>query len=221
MKKITFILFVSGLVIYVFLGTSIGCICPGLDGWHYKGDVYTSGCDKVLGDNNSDSSYLYKFDPSPRGQYRISFEFMNGLSRVPYINDLENFAFLDTFYATLYFVNSCSRFDLENCSCEYDLPLFDLDFTGPFNNHGRITPSIRGDGWSHFDMIFTNYFHKIIPTFELYDMNHVNGDSKVIIADLSISQVPIPGTILLFSSGLCGLFCLRKRKKKSRVIHNR
>jgi hypothetical protein len=144
--------------------------------------------------------------------YRISFDFKNELSPVPYDVDSGQFAFLDSFYATLYFVNSCSKFNLETCSFDYVLPLFDLDYNGPFNNHGNISQSIRGGDWLHFDMVFANHFHKVIPTFELFDLNYINDDSEVLIADVSISQVPIPGTILLLGAGLLGLIGTRFRQ---------
>ncbi len=214
MRKISLMIFIPALLGYLLLGTSIACVCPGLNGWHYRGNVYTSGCDKVLGDDNADWSYLYKFDPEPRGQYRISFDFKNELSPTPYRPDSGDFAFLDTFYASLYFVNSCSRFDLENCSCDYSLPLFDLDSRGPFNSHGNISQSSRGEDWLHFDMVFTSYFYKIVPTFELFDMNTINGDSKVFISDLSISPVPIPASFFLLAGGLMGLLLLRSKRAK-------
>ncbi len=215
MKKVIWVVLWISLLSCFYVGISEGCICSPLDGWHYGGDVTAAGCDKVLGDNGADWSYLYKFFPKNRGKYRISFDFKNELSDVPYVVGSDDLAFLDTFYATIYFVNSCSRFDLEKCSCGYAIPLFDLDANGPFNIHGSIGHSSRGEDWLHFDMVFVNYFHKVIPTFELFDLNSLDNDSKVLIADLSVSQVPIPGTILLLGTGLFGMLALRPKKSRS------
>ncbi len=216
MKKVA-ISFLGACIIGIFfVGISTGWTCSCLYGWHYGGDVYTVGCDKVLGDDNAGWSYLYKFVPENPGKYKISFDFKNELSDSPYNTDSEEYAFLDTFYATLYFVNSCSRFDLENCSCDYSIDLFDLDYNGPFNVYGNITPSSKGDDWLHFDMVFSNYLYKIIPTFELFNLNQENNDSKVLIANVVISQVPLPGTIFLLGSGLLGLFARKFRENKHR-----
>ena len=209
MKKVLLALFSLGLLIHFSPANSQGCTCSALDGWHYGGDVSASGCDKALGDHGADRSYVYNFFPTGMGNFKISFDFRNNLSEVPYVPGSDDFAFFDTFYATLYFVNSCSRFNLDNCSCQLAIPLFDLDHNGPFNVHGNIGPSQRGAGWLRFDMVFTNYFYLAVPTFELFNLNAIDHDSEVLIGDVSISQVPIPGTIFLLGAGLLGLFSAR------------
>jgi len=215
MKRILLVLLLVGLVGFVFSVNSYGCVCSDLSGWHYGGDVSTVGCAKVLGDDGASWSYLYRFMPEGKGTYRLSFDFKNEISSVAHRGP--DFDFFDTFYATVYFTNSCSRFDLENCSCGYALSLFDLNYEGPDLYHGTVSQSARGDDWLHFDVVFVNYFHKIIPTFELFDMNNIEGDSRVLIADLSISQVPIPGTIFLLGAGLAGLFGIRTRNKPNQI----
>ncbi len=209
MKKILPVCFLVVLLISLFPMQSEGCFCSPFDGWHRDGDVYASGCDKALGDHGADRSYLYNFYPTGRGQFRLSFDFRNNLSDLPYVPGSDDFAFLDTFYATIFFVNSCSRFDLDNCSCQLAIPLFDLDHNGPFNVHGNIGPSQRGADWLHFDMVFTNYFYLAVPTFELFNLNAIDGDSEVMIGDVSISPVPIPGTIFLFGTGVLSLLSVR------------
>ena len=188
-----------------------------LTGWHYKGDVKAVDDGKRLGDSGASWSYLYQFVFQERGSYKISFDFKNELSPEPYTVDSGDFSFVDSFYASLYFVNSCSRFKLETCAFDYVLPLFDMDHGGPFNNHGVISESEQDEGWRHFEMTFENHFHKIVPTFELFDLNYIDDDSDVTIANVSISQVPVPGTLILMGSGLVCLAGFGRRKKQRPV----
>ena len=204
----------AGLILAILLpGVCIGCPLPEIDnGWYTGGDAIVDEAGVSLGDNNAESSYAYRYENKNRGLYKISFDFKNALSQIPYRPQGSDFAFFDTFYASLYFVDSCCRFDLENCRFCYAIPLFDLDFNGPSDIFGEIGESSLGQGWQHFETVFRNDFQKIIPTFELFEHNFINDDSEVLIANLSISEVPIPSTIFLLIGGLVPLL-IRKAKK--------
>jgi len=213
-----FVVVVAGIILILAgVHVSQACHAPSpLDGWHYGGDVSALDTSIRLGDHDASWSYAYKFVYQERGPYRFSFDFKNELSDEPYIPENHNFSFLDSFFASLYFINECSRFNLKTCSFDYVLPLFDMDYTGPFKVYqGQITPSSLGDDWLHYETIFTNHFHKVVPTLELFDENYIDNDSFVLIANVNISQVPIPSTFFLLGTGLLA-FTARKFKSRSR-----
>ena len=164
----------------------------------------------TFGDDDAVWSYLYSFNPLSPGMYNIEFDFKNDLSDVPAPPPAPPFAFIDTFYATLLFRNDQTLPDCNDC---YDyMPMFDLDAGGVFNNFGTISPSLEGDDWLHFSMAFENTCAYVIPGFELIDWNFIDDDSQVQLANVCISQIPIPSAVLLLGSGVVGIVSLIRRR---------
>ncbi|MBN1627718.1 MAG: PEP-CTERM sorting domain-containing protein [Deltaproteobacteria bacterium] len=213
----------TALLVFLLFNTSYadiinGDFSSGLDGWTGYGDVSavtdtdTSNSYAVIGDNNYIWSYLYKpTNLEPTNYYTIEFDFANELSNVPYDDDP---AFLDTFYASLYFINDISQFDLF-FSFKDSLPLAEMDAYGVFNDFGgNIGPSSKGEGWQHYSISFYNEYDYVIPTFELIDWNWKNDDSHVFIDNVSINPVPEPATLFLLGPGLAGLGVFSRKRKK-------
>ena len=218
--------FAAMLVLFSVLGMSgsveaapilNGGFSPGLAGWTAAGDVsVTSTGEAALGDNDETYSSLYQGVALDPGLYTIEFDFRNLLSI-----DVPQGTFPDTFFASLYFANDLTQFDLKNSVFDDATALFDLDANGFFNSSGVIGASTIGDGWLHFSMNFQNDYGYAIPTFELFDMNFVNNDSTVLLDNVSITSsapapVPEPATLLLLGSGCMTLLAgnLRSRWKK-------
>jgi len=167
----------------------------------------------TFGDNGEVWSYLYSFNPLSPGMYNIDFDFKNDLSVVPHPD--YGLAFVDTFYATLLFRDDKT---LPNCDdCYESMPMFDLDAGGIFNNFGTISPSTEGDDWLHFRMAFENMYAYVIPGFDLLDWNCIDDDSQVQMANVCISQIPIPSALLLLGSGLIGIIGLLRQRAKTRI----
>ena len=191
-----------------------GTFGTGLSDWTYSGDV-TATTVATLADNNEIYSLLFQPVALAPGQYRIEFDFQNLLSA-----DLTDpNAFPDTFYASLFFINDLSAFDLAGGIFDGDTSLLDADASGVLNIAGVLSPSVVGPGWSHFSFDFTNNFSYVIPVFEMLDFNFVSGDSAVNLDNVSINQptavVPEPATLTLMGIGLAGCFVTRKRNAKN------
>jgi hypothetical protein len=176
-----------------------GDFANGLNGWSTVGDVTTNNQEAVLGDNSATDSLLYQAVALVPGQYSLQFDFLNGLSSV-----LPNLGFLDTFFASLYFINDVSQLDILGGGFDAFTPLFDLDDSGIFNLTGSVGTSSKGGNWQHYSLTFQNSFNYVVPAFELLEQNFVNADSTVRIDNVNIelSAVPEPGTLLLVGSGL-------------------
>ena len=160
-------------------------------------------------------NYLYSFNLLSPGMYNIDFDFKNDLSDVPEPPPPPPFAFPDTFFATLLFRDDKTLPDYNDC---YEsMPMFDLDAGGVFNNFGTISPSSEGDDWLHFSMAFENMYAYVFPGFDLFDWNHIDDDSQVQVANVCISQIPIPPALLLLGSGLIGIIGLLRRRAKTRI----
>lgn len=189
-----------------------GTFDTGLSGWTTDGDV-TAGPEAALGDNATIYSLLYQGVALTPGQYRLEFDLRNLLSADV---SADPFAFPDTFFASLFFIDDLGTFDPGAAVFDDVTPLLDLDYTGAYNVTGALGASVLGPDWSHYTLDFTNTHAYAIPTFELLDFNFVSGDGSVLLDNVSITQptgvVPEPATLTLFAMGLAGSVVARRRK---------
>jgi hypothetical protein len=211
MKKIVtclMVMLVFGINSFSHATITNGDFSDGLTGWATQGDVQVVADEAVLGDNNEWYSLLYQDIALDTGAYTIEFDVSNLLSNV-----VPDFTFPDTFYASLYFIDDISAFDLDNGIYDDSLALFDLDYSGEYIYYdGTVSASSKGSDWFCFSMTFQNDYNYVIPAFELFDMNWINNDSLVLLDNVNINPVPEPATILLVGSGLLGLFGIRKKQ---------
>lgn len=219
MRYFLFIAAILGILIFPYVQASHatllnGDFSSGLNGWRTEGDVQVVNEEAILGDNNEFYSALYQGVALVPFIYTIEFDFKNALSDVPDMPG-DPFAFLDTFFASLYFIDDLDQFNLAASAYDDTLALFDLDASGVFNNNGTIGASAKGADWFHFSMTFDNTYNYVIPTFELFDFNFIDNDSQVFLDNVSMNPVPEPATIVLLGSGLLGLGGVALRRRVS------
>lgn len=180
----------------------------GLTGWTSQSDVTINNQEAVLKDDGATDSLLYQPVALAPGQYRVEFDFLNDLSPGP-----PTFGFLDSFFASLYFINDLSQLDILGGTFDAVQPLFDLDANGVSGLTGSVGASSKGGSWQHYALIFLNTSNYVIPSFELLEQNFINADSTVRIDNVSIevSVVPEPNTFLLLGSGVAAFFLFRRR----------
>jgi hypothetical protein len=194
----------------------------GLVDWETIGLVTIDGNNSALLAEGFDEgqpiydSILFQGVGLNQGTYRLSFDYKNQLSES--LQEQNENAFLDSFFAYLCFSNGLNNFN----PTEPGNPvifLFGMDFAELFGQHGEYIKSSSIE-WSHFSTIFTMEFEDVlysyaIPTFELIDFNFIASDSSVLIDNVSITKVsaiPEPGTLVSLVIGLIGLGIAGKRK---------
>ena len=197
----------------VIAGVVNGDFSSNLDNWDSL-NVTVSSSEAVLSDNSGLDSRLYQGVGLSAGQYVLEFDFLGQLSA-----DVPTGSVLDAFFASLYFINDINSFDLDNLVFDDALSLFDLDAGGPVLYVGTIGNSSLGNGWSHYSTVFSNTFNYAIPTFELFNLNSIDDDSRVLIDNVVITAVPVgtvpepeTWTLLIAALWVCGNRARRKKQ---------
>lgn len=185
----------------------------GLSGWTVTGDV-TATAEATLSDATDGYAALYQPLALAPGQYRIEFDVLGLLS-----SDLsaDPNAFPDTLFASLYFINDLSSFDLAGAVFDDSAALLDLDASGPLYVAGTLSQSALGPDWMHLSFDFQNQYSYVVPVFELVDFNYLSGDSAASVDNVSITAtgvVPEPSSLVVLALGVGGLF-VRRRPPRS------
>jgi hypothetical protein len=227
------VVFFTGLLVLLFMvgnagaaGVINGDFANDLVGWIHEGDVKDINQEAVLGDNNTLYSVLYQSVVLTQGRYVLTFDFKNALSN---FSPEPPFVFFDVFFASLYFSNDPLQFNVPDGRFETVIPLFDMDYEGPFDISGEITSSPKGPGWYRFRIVFENTYPYATPVFELFNLNFVNNDSHVSLDNVSIDpysqQVPslsengtIVFAIALLFLGLGSMKHCRGESKLQRIL---
>lgn len=181
-----------------------GDFSSGFSGWSGSGIVNNSGF--ALLEDNDGYALLYQGAALAPGNYTLDFDFTTILSEL-----IPQGTFADSFYASLYFVDDISTFDLAALSFDDVVPLIDL--SGPLIDWGGGTVTTVGNGWLHYSIGFSNSYQYAIPVFELFDLNFILGDSRIEIDNVAIggTAVPEPASALLLAAVL-GAAVLRKKR---------
>ena len=136
-----------------------------------------------------------------QGEHVLEFDLLGELSAE---SPGGPFGFLDTVFASLYFADDLAGFDLSPGSFDDFQELLSLDAGGPFGVNGTVGASPLGGDWLRFELSFESSFDYAIPTFELFEQNFVDGDSRVLVDNVKIRAVdtgpaiPEPGAASLY-----------------------
>lgn len=201
----------------VAAGVVNGDFSDDLVGWTHEGDVKDIDQEAVLGDDNTMYSVLHQSVALTEGRYVLTFDFKNALSDV---SPGPPFVFFDVFFASLYFSNDPLQLSVPGSQFQSVIPLFDMDYQGPFDIGGEIIASPKGTGWYRFRIVFENKYPNATPVFELLNLNFVNNDSHVFLDNVTIDpysqQVPSlseNGSIVFaFALLFLGLNWMRRRR---------
>lgn len=220
MVKQSALLFIAIVVVLLlFIGQARADLVNGdfsndLNGWYSAGTTVSSDGIAVLSDSVTSLSYLYQPVAGITGaKYQYSFDIKTDSSIV-----VPDFSFPDTFFASLYFVDDKSSFDLSTPTTYDDaLAILDADTWGVTVWDGEFSPIAGTVDWFRYSLTFQNEYNWIIPTFELLASNLIAGDSTVYIDNIALNEtapIPEPSTLLLFCSGLVGLAGLARSRNK-------
>jgi hypothetical protein len=178
-----------------FTGLLNGEFSDDLVGWTATGNVFVQSGEAVIGELGVTRSRLYQGVALPAGEGSVEFDLLPDLS-----DTVQGGALFDTFFASLYFVDDLSTFDLELGIYDAQVPLMDLDAFGPFNVAGSLEPSVLGGDWIHFQAEFLSSYTHVVLAFELVDQNGLEADSRVRVDNLAL--IPEPAVIYLLGLGL-------------------
>jgi hypothetical protein len=154
----------------------------GLNGWKAAWHVSVSAGEAALSDEQATHAFLFQADPGLAGQVTVAFDFLNDLSA-----DVPEGTFRDSFYVSVYQVDTHSDFILEHDRFDAAHGLMDLDAGGSFDLNGNITASPKGGEWLRFEGSFTVAHAYVVLVFELHNLNLVAGDSSVRIDNVAVA----------------------------------
>lgn len=178
-----------------------GAFDDGLTGWQTSGDVAVSAGAAHLTDPAAGVSALYQGVATGAGSFVLHFDLQSSLS-----STVPQLGFPDVLFASLYLADDLSGFDPALGNADAAVTLFDLDHGGVSRLTGALDPA-SGDTL-HYTLVFETAYAFAIPTFELFELAQVPGDSWVRIDNVRI--VPEPGTALFLGAGLALLGARRR-----------
>ena len=184
-----------------------GEFLAGLDGWESSGAVFTAGGSAALADDGVTRSLLYQGVELEAGSYVFGFDFREFLSA-----EVPPGRALDTFFATLYFSGSPELFDPADLTGVSGFAaLLDLDVNGPRLFEGSVAPRPGGGGYSRYETAFTLPAPvTVFAVFDFVDLNGLNNDSLVLIANVTL--IPEPSLTAAVLAGVAALLLLRRRR---------
>ena len=133
-------------------------------------------------------------------------------SSVGYESDeIEGPEFLNLFFSEDIILQAIHLTDLFNESGYLEIGMYEVDGGGNVTVNADVVQIIgdtNGDLWVPVGMT-ANYIKFTAPGY------YEGGAHEYSVAGVEVAAVPIPGTVLLFASGLLGLLGLRKKVKKA------
>ena len=153
----------------------------GLQAWKAAWHVASAEGEAVLSDAQDTHAFLFQADDGLSGPVTVAFDFFNALS-----DDVPDGAFRDSFYASVYQVDTLSDFVLEHDQFDASQGLMDLDAGGAFDVQGSVAASPRGGGWLRFEGTINAVHAYVVVVFELHDLNVTAGDSSVRLDDVTV-----------------------------------
>ena len=152
-----------------------GAFFNGLSHWTVDGDVSDFSGSALFRDLGADVSVMYqaiRFDEDH--DLRVDLQLLPLLSANRPAGTL-----LDTLSASLYFTDDAGAFDFSSSSFNAATKLFDLDSGGPYNVIGSFEDSDFREGWLAYTATVPASTGYVILAMELYNLNGVEGDSRL------------------------------------------
>jgi len=184
----------------------------GLTGWSTYGAASAPSGVLTLEDTGPATSGAWQVAATEGTRTTLEFDVLGGLSG---FTPADPFGFPDIFSASIYLIDDATGFDPTAGIATSALSILSLDSGGPFDVNALVTPASQGGGWLHVAIEFDSPSAFMVPTFELFELALVGGDSQVMIDNVVLAPIPEPGTALLVLVGL-GATAMQRRRAENR-----
>lgn len=177
---------------------SNGSFDAGLDGWQTTGPVLAIDGTLQLSDTDRSSSAAWQVVEVLGPRTILSFDFLSGLSAT---TPADPFGFPDVFAVSI-LLSDDDAIAPGSGTASSAFSVLTADASGPGTGLGSISPAQRGGGWLRVEVEVETPTRYLAPTFELFELAFVGGDSTVRIDDVRLTPIPEPGTGVLVAAGL-------------------
>jgi hypothetical protein len=189
-----------------------GDFSSGLTGWSSYGAASEQGGVLVLDDTGPSASGSWQVTATQGTRTILDFDIFGALSD---FTPADPFGFSDIFNASIYLLDDSAGFDPTAGIVMSAVSVLSLDSGGPFDVNAEITAADLGADWLHVSFEFDSPSAYLAPSFELFELALVGGDSRVLIDNVVLAPIPEPGTALLVLLGL-GTISLGRRRNGRR-----
>lgn len=218
-KRLAMVFFWVGCVVLHDLGGSARCAVvntgfdlggDGLQGWTVRGTIFNTGQQAVLSEQGVHQSSLWQpLDLGP-GLYLLEFDFRMVLAPSGIGGSLP-----DTAFVSIYSFPNAAAFDpADSGTYNAALDVASFDFRGIFAATGtRLGASPKGPLYQRLGFEWQHDGGTFAPVFDLVELNYTDGDSVMVIDNVTVSPVPEPSLVLLLAGTVVWYNCRRRQQR--------